>query len=394
MPNHTTISTKNLIQFLELIPDRRRKQGRRYTLPQILMIVIHGASCGETSIAACQEKAKSNWRFFRKELGFGKTCPDQTTIVRAIAKIHPHSLVSNVEKFLQTMENWCLDNQLCVDGKTLCGVHNVEIRHILSLFAGQSRRTVAQLGVSVKTNEIPAFKLLLQQNQEQVLGKLITGDAMFTQEKICKQILDYGGDYLFRLKENQEELQQEVRELFDLSLLRINACHQYTSEHGRRELTQIAVSSDLEIFHDNLRLYSRSKAKAWNHIRTIGKITTNTKRLGMGIDGVLGATSYQDAQNTSYFISSREDLTAPEALSIVKSHWQIENHLHRHKDMIFQEDKQTLRTGNAPQIMTFIRSFALHLLYQVSPKNLAYGFRDFNYHPRKVQNYFRKINLI
>ena len=37
-------------------------------------------------------------------------------------------------------------------------------------------------------------------------GRLVTGDAIFCQRELCKEIVDSGGDYLFVVKDNQPEL--------------------------------------------------------------------------------------------------------------------------------------------------------------------------------------------
>ena len=58
------------------------------------------------------------------------------------------------------------------------------------------------------------------------------------------------------------------------------------------------------------------------------------------------------------FISSKV-LSAKEVAKHLRGHWCIENNLHWVKDVVFLEDKQTVRLGNAPQIMSFIRSMCI-----------------------------------
>ena len=79
---------------------------------------------------------------------------------------------------------------------------------------------------------------------------------------------------------------------------------------------------------------------------------------------------------TVYCISSQE-LTATEVAEHTRSHWQIENNLLWEKDWLFLEDRQTLKSGNAPQVMSFLRSFCLSLfaLWQFSsPANAVSNF--------------------
>ena len=41
-------------------------------------------------------------------------------------------------------------------------------------------------------------------------GKIVTGDAMHTQQAISASIVERGGDYLWPVKENQERLYQDI----------------------------------------------------------------------------------------------------------------------------------------------------------------------------------------
>ena len=45
-------------------------------------------------------------------------------------------------------------------------------------------------------------------------GKLITGDAIHAQRKLCGQIVDGGGEYLLAVKENQPTLLGEIVDVF------------------------------------------------------------------------------------------------------------------------------------------------------------------------------------
>ena len=45
-------------------------------------------------------------------------------------------------------------------------------------------------------------------------GTVVTGDAIFTQKKICDAILKAEGGYLFTVKENQPRLRDDIRALF------------------------------------------------------------------------------------------------------------------------------------------------------------------------------------
>jgi hypothetical protein len=74
-------------------------------------------------------------------------------------------------------------------------------------------------------------------------------------------------------------------------------------------------------------------------------------------------------------------LTAAALLRAGHEHWCIENGLHWRKDVTLGEDRHVLRKGNAPIVMSALRSWALGLLdlidipdlpAQSAPQKIAY----------------------
>jgi len=64
---------------------------------------------------------------------------------------------------------------------------------------------------------------------------------------------------------------------------------------------------------------------------------------------------------TRYYISDLE-VDAKTFLSIVRSHWAIENSLHYVKDVAFLEDFNRMRTSQIPTVTSLLRSLAINLL--------------------------------
>ncbi len=55
-------------------------------------------------------------------------------------------------------------------------------------------------------------------------------------------------------------------------------------------------------------------------------------------------------------------LSAEKFLQLKRSYWAIENKLHYRKDLVFGEDRSTIRAGHGPQNMSALRNFAIGLL--------------------------------
>jgi len=74
---------------------------------------------------------------------------------------------------------------------------------------------LAQLATEEKSNEITAIPLLLEQLA--LAGCIVTIDAMGTQTKIARQIIEQEGDYALALKDNQGTLDEEVQATFSMA---------------------------------------------------------------------------------------------------------------------------------------------------------------------------------
>ena len=78
-------------------------------------------------------------------------------------------------------------------------------------------------------------------------------------------------------------------------------------------------------------------------------IRKNRRWVPRNCEAVLYVTSLHPAQ------ASPADL-----LACVRGHWRVE-HLHWLRDVIWDEDKSTIRTGNAPQVMSALTNLVISL---------------------------------
>ena len=73
--------------------------------------------------------------------------------------------------------------------------------------------TLAQCAVSAKTNEIPISTEHLKAFD--VVGKVVTTDALLTQRTFCKEVLERQADYVLPVKQNQKQMDADIRQLFE-----------------------------------------------------------------------------------------------------------------------------------------------------------------------------------
>ena len=80
---------------------------------------------------------------------------------------------------------------------------------------------------------------------------------------------------------------------------------------------------------------------------------------------------------TVYAITS---LTAAQAspaelAAIVRGHWLIKDRLHWIRDVVYDEDRSQVRTGNGPRVMASLRNLAISILRLTGETNIAAALR-------------------
>ena len=88
--------------------------------------------------------------------------------------------------------------------------------HLLSLVAHESGLTLAQTAVprAARTRPTSTRPRCGCSEASSSKGRLITGDAIFCQRDLSRQIIDAGGHYLWFVKENQPTLLADIQAAF------------------------------------------------------------------------------------------------------------------------------------------------------------------------------------
>ena len=135
--------------------------------------------------------------------------------------------------------------------------------------------------------------------------------------------------------------------------------------HGRIEMRQITVSSQLKDFFDWPYLEQVFMLK-----RRITSIKTGTVKETI----VYGFTSL-----------SRIDASADKLLSLILSYWGIENGLHYRRDVSLREDYTHITKGNAGQVLACINNLVIGILIGKQKfKYLPSARRYFNADPARA----------
>lgn len=67
----------------------------------------------------------------------------------------------------------------------------------------------------------------------------------------------------------------------------------------------------------------------------------------------------------------------------LRGHWRIENRLHWVRDVSFDEDRSTVRTGSGPQVMATLRNTVIGWFRLVGVTNIAAALRHHSRDPHR-----------
>lgn len=341
-----------LVAILAQIPDPRKARGIRHPLPAILSLCGIAMLCGYRSYSAIAEWGRSYGSFLLEALGFrdGKT-PCASTFCYLFRRIDIHAFEKAIATWAESIMTAIPPKAgeleaIAIDGKSLRGSRRQGCQqgHLLSALSQRLGLTIGQQAVEDKTNEIKAIQELLR---DLVLeGRVITVDALLTQQAVAKTILEEGGDYFMVVKENQPDLHDDLA---------------FLMQPERRWETKRPSVSKTELGHSRLEERTLTVSEIpetyplkWPGAKQIVKLerTATFKKSG------------KRRHEVSYAITSLSSQQAsPEALfAIARGHWSIENRLHWVRDILFAEDHSQVKMGHTPQFMAAMRNLVLNLM--------------------------------
>lgn len=373
-----------LYQHFSKLTDKRKARGIRYPLAAILVMTLLAKLAGED-----EPEGIAHWLALRKDfllqaLALTRdSTPHPVTFSRVLGNaIDVQELALAMQQFFSSKLSLGKLTAMSMDGKVMCGTipaGQTQGLHLLALYLPEHGVVLMQVEVEEGENEISAALKVLQ--YVDLEGKIVTGDAMFAQKGLSELVIKKGGEYLWKVKDNQASLREEIQTVFDIeqgkTALKVlaNDVEVATSVdkgHGRIEERKLSVSSVLrghrgwpgleQVFQVERRVYEMSSGKSYGEVH-------------------YGITSL-----------SREQVSAGELLSLVRNHWGIENGLHYRRDRTLKEDECRLRVGKAARVMAILNNVVIGLVKQAGINNLAAARRRYDANPQEAINLLLRFN--
>lgn len=368
----------SLCEELSKVQDGRKARGRRYSLMTMLILMLVAKLSGEDTPDGMADWAKQREAELVRMLGLKHTqTPHASTYGRVLRKhINPAQFEAVIHDYFARQPDVKVARQICVDGKQIRGTAlqpgegNV---YLLGAFIPDVGVMLMQVELASGDGELTVAPKLLHVLDLQ--GKIVTGDAAFTQRNLSVQIVAAGGDYVWKVKDNQPTLHADIDQLFASATepalpgfsppkTDFRSATETRCRHGRIDTRTLTVSSLLAASSD------------WPHLAQVFKIVRQTTCKKTGEQAVFityGVTSLSLTQASPSFL-----------LHTVRHHWGIEGASHQRRDCTLHEDFCQLRRGHAAHIMAILNNITLALIDRADFRTAPHARRAFCAHPARA----------
>lgn len=376
-----SVSPTSLAAAFAWVPDPRRSASVVYPLPAILAMAVAAILANHLSVLAIAEWGARQAAPILAALGFadGRTpCP--STLQRLFRQLDGDAVSAALSACFAPSVAPATEEPaargVAIDGKAQRGrlrfAHDGGPVHALSAFCHEAGVVLAHEPIAAGPDkaeaELSVAPALLARLDWH--GRVLTGDALFCQTALCRQVQQAGGDYLLLVKENQGTLYRDIQLLFDppltvpvAPLTDRRVARTVESGHGRtREVRELIASTDLTDYLD------------WPGARQVFRLerTWRERRRPQRVRHY-GITSL-----------APDAADAARLLALRRGHWAIENRLHRRKDVNFGEDASLIHAGAGPTVMALLRDAAVSLLHQAGVRRVASRLRAHSQQPERA----------
>lgn len=346
-----------LHDLFECVHDPRGKQGRKYKMAEVLELWQIGLICGKKDAVNISHYLSLRADDLRKVMPLEHGVPSHDTFSDIMRKLNSDELALNVFDWISLFlaEKDIQDDQIILDGKAsrASAEKNKDEPppYIINAVLGSSKTFLYHSEVGSKENEIKVLPRALKVLD--VKGKTITIDAIGTQKAIMELIKHNGGDFVFAVKGNQENLEDEVKTWIDDSVNnkyeKLEVKTTFDTNGGRRETRVHYFERTNECITD---------PEIQEMVKGIGRVDRHSEKDILDENNNVIRTEVTD--QTVYYVTSRV-MNVGLFAHYLRGHWIVES-FHWVLDNIFREDRCRARKENARMNVSLMRKLAYNLL--------------------------------
>lgn len=339
---------EQLLEWMEIIEDIRQQRKVRHSIKDILIIVLFATLANADTWEQIVDFALWNEDYLRQYIELKNGIPSHDTIQRVMGIIRPENLQQlylRWQELLNSNEGEKLKKIICVDGKTMRSNKRKDTKpcHIVSAWSREDGYCLGQKAVDKKSNEITAIPKVLESIE--IKGQVVTIDAMGTQTSIAETIRKRRADYVPAVKENQGNLETDIRLYFEDA----HICRELEKGTGyKKKVEKSHGQIEIREYYQTEDIRWMNQKKQWKGLKSIGMEKKTIRK------------AETEKVEYRYYISSLEEDI--ELFSrAVRGHWAVEI-MHWHLDVTFKEDANTTLDKTAAQNQNIIRKWCLSML--------------------------------
>jgi len=369
-----------IVEYFAALDDPRIERTKRHNLLDIVTIATCGTICGADNWVDIELFGNCKEEWFKSFLELPNGIPSHDTFGDVFARLDPEQFQRCFMEWVQAVVRLTQGEVVAIDGKTVRRSHDrtsgKPAIHMVNVWTSANGLALGQTKVEEKSNEVTTIPKLLRLLE--IAGCIVTIDAMGCQKEIAQEIVLAQADYLLALKENQGQLYEDVRDLFQgagefgFEGVPYDFARTVNKSHGRLETRQCWVTTDVDCLD-----YLQNRQQ-WTKLNAVVKVTAQRE------------TATGTSVQSRYYISSLAG-PAKTLLEATRRHWGIENSLHWSLDVTFREDDSRVRKDHGPQNLAVRRQIALNLLKQET--TLKRGIQGKRHKAGWVEDYLLKVLL-
>jgi predicted transposase YbfD/YdcC len=325
--------------------DDPRAANAQHDLVEVLFIALAAVLCGAEGPCDMERFGRSKEALLCGILRLEHGIPSHDTFGRIFRLLDPQAFEQTFRRFMAAFGKFNglkLTGVIAVDGKALRGAYergrSATPLHMVNVFATEARLALASRKAPGRNEAQGAVEVLQMLCLKHCI---ITADALHCSRPFARAVLSRGGDFVLALKKNQSKLFAAVERRFARAGTRSITERLEPSTHDRREWRRATVIRDTMV----------AAAQDFPGVVALARITSRRRPHGAPAEKPV----------VRYYLLSRY-IPAKPLLRIARSHWSIENKLHWVLDVVFDEDAQRSRKGNAPENLAILRRLAINIV--------------------------------
>jgi hypothetical protein len=148
-PAASAVPVPSLLEALAVVPDPRRRRGRRYPAAAVLTLAVCAMVCGARSLYAIAQWGREQGSAeVRAALGISRaTTPSVATLFRLFRDLDQDAFEAALRRWVMA-QGVPAGEAIALDGKTLRGIHGELLPgvHLVAAYAQRSGQVLGQRG--------------------------------------------------------------------------------------------------------------------------------------------------------------------------------------------------------------------------------------------------------